>query len=141
MEKTAASPDDYLSSLEEPSRSAMQLLDGLISAELAGRPRTLWTGTMWGGTDQSIVGYGDLEQRGGGKVVPWFVVGLAQQKAHLSVYVSAVEDGRTVAEAYKDRLGKVKVGRSSISFRRPEDVNLDVLREVVRTAARLAPGD
>lgn len=53
----------------------------------------------------------------------------------MSVYVSAVEDGRYLAEEAAGRLGRVSVGRSCIRLKRLEDVDLDVLADVVRRAA------
>jgi hypothetical protein len=50
--------------------------------------------------------------------------------------VHAVAEDRYVAEAYAPRLGKAKVGKSSISFKRLTDIDADALREVVRIAAR-----
>ena len=69
-----------------------------------------------------------------GRTVEWFMVGLALQKQYISVYVNAVEDRQYVAEKYAPELGKVKVGKSSISFRRLDDVNLDVLAKVISIA-------
>ena len=53
------------------------------------------------------------------------------------MYVTTVEDGRYLSEAYRDRLGKVKVGRSNVSFKRLTDVNLDALLELVGRAREL----
>ncbi len=85
------------------------------------------------------MGYGDLSMvQSRGRRVDWFMVGLAVQKNYFSVYVNAVEGSEYVAEKYRDRLGKVKVGKSTISFRRIEGVNLEALADVVRLArARL----
>ena len=43
----------------------------------------------------------------------------------------------TVAEAYAGRLGKAKVGKSSISFRTLADVDLEVLSELIERAGEL----
>jgi hypothetical protein len=63
------------------------------------------------------------------------MVGLALQKNHISLYVNAVADGKYLGDRYRARLGKVKTGSASISFRRLEDIDLGVLTELV-TAAR-----
>jgi len=82
------------------------------------------------------LGYGRITQvNRGGAEVEWFVIGLANQKAHLSVYVTAVRDGRYLAQVYGDRLGKVKIGSSSIGFRRLDDLDLAVLAEMTSEAA------
>lgn len=138
MEKTGADPDAYLASLPDDVRPPMAALDELIRAALPGRERSLWEGTFWGGTDQTILGYGDIVQpRPQGEAVEWFAVGLARQKRHFSLYVNAVEDGRYLGQLYADRLGKVKLGAASIGFRRLEDVDLEALRELLEHADRL----
>ena len=135
MKKTDKDPSAYLASLPDDVRDSMQRLDRLISDVMAGQPRILWEGVFWGGTEQAIIGYGDLTtDRGRGKVVEWFMVGLALQKNYISLYVNAVADGQYVAEKYREKLGKVKVGKASISFKRIEDVELDVLRELLTIA-------
>jgi hypothetical protein len=64
------------------------------------------------------------------------MVGLALQKRYISVYVNAVDGGQYVAEKYRKRLGKVKVGKASISFKQIEDIDVAVLREVVTFARK-----
>lgn len=114
----------------------MQRLDDLIVGVFSGQSRTLWEGVFWGGTEQTIIGYGDLTTtQSRGRLVEWFMVGLALQKRHYSIYVNAVEDRRYLAEAYEDRLGKVKVGKASIGFSSLQDVDLGVLAELLQRAS------
>ena len=88
--------------------------------------------------EQQIIGYGNFSYvRSDKKQVEWFLVGLARQKNYFSVYVNAVEGKQYLAEIYNSRLGKVKTGKSSVSFRNLEDVNLDVLREMIEHAGRI----
>jgi len=143
MERSTTDPDDFLAALDdEDVRAAMRRLDELIVANMPGRSRTLWEGVFWGGTEQSIIGYGDIVQpRPRGESVEWFAVGLARQSANYSIYVNAVDDGDYLGRQYADRLGKVKVGAASIGFRRLDDVDLDVLAELVARAHELTPPD
>jgi hypothetical protein len=135
MEPTTDDPTAYLASLPPGRREEMTELDQRISKAMTGHSRVLWKGVFWGGTEQTIIGYGDLQTTGSkGKVVDWFMVGLALQKNHISVYVNAVRDGRYLAEAYADRLGKVKVGRASIALKRLEDLDLEAFTEVLEGA-------
>jgi hypothetical protein len=46
-----------------------------------------------------------------------------------------------LAERYANRLGKVSVGKSCVRFKRTSDVELDVLRELLRAAGRIGPPD
>ena len=138
MEKSDLDPDAYLASLPQDRRGTMTALDVLIRDTLPGRPRTVWTGTFWGGTEQTIIGYGDITQsRPRGPDVEWFAVGLALQKAHVSLYVNAVDGGRYLTQAYAGRLGTAKVGSASVSIRRLEDVDVEALAEMLRRAGEL----
>jgi len=98
----------------------------------------LWRGIFWGGSEQAIIGYGDWTyQRPGKPDVNWFMVGLAQQKNAISVYVMAVEDGQYAVKKYADTFAsgtgaKPKVGSSVVSFKRLSDVDVDALLRVVR---------
>lgn len=138
MERVEADPSEFLVSLADDVRSTMEALDALIVAAMPGRTRSLWTGTFWGGTEQTIVGYGEIVQtRPRGEDVEWFAVGLARQKRHYSLYVNAVEDSQYLAQAYADRLGKVKLGAASIGFARLDDIDLATLRELLEHADRV----
>ena len=98
----------------------------------------MWEGVFWGGSEQRIIGYGNFSyQRSDKKQVEWFLVGLTRQKNYFSVYVNAVEGKHYLAELYGSRLGKVKTGKSSISFRNLSDVNLDMLREMIEHAGKI----
>ena len=138
MERVTASPDEYLAALPEEIRGAMTALDERITAALPGHRRSLWQGVFWGGSAQSIIGYGDYSYVRSDKTpVEWFIVGLARQKSYYSVYVNAADGRRYLTETYAGRLGKVKIGKSSISFRRLADVELEALLELVRRAGAL----
>jgi hypothetical protein len=103
-------------------------LDKVISQEMKGLIRVMWQGKLWGGINQNIIGYGDYEYvRPGNKKAHWFIVGLAAQKNYISVYINAVTNKRYLPEIYARELGKVKVGKSSISFKELSDINLKVL--------------
>ena len=68
--------------------------------------------------------------------IEWPVIALANQKNYVSIYVCSVVDGEYVAEKHKDELGKVSVGKSCIRFKKLEDVNLDVLKKVIKIAEK-----
>ena len=139
MERTNTDVDEYLASLPDDVRGDMQTLDGIIADVMAGLGRILYAGTFWGGSDQEIIGYGPyVYTRPNGVEVDWFVIGLAVQKNYLSMYVSAVEDGEYLSKSRGDRLGKVKIGSSSISFKGTDDLDLDELRTFLERARELS---
>ena len=133
---TSRSVDAFIAA-NDPDGSLARL-DAVITASLPGAARVLWQGVLWGGTEQSIIGYGTISQpRPKGRTVEWFLVGLARQKNYVSVYVNAAEDGAYLSKAYGPRLGRAKTGSASISFASADAIDLELLAELVRHAGRL----
>lgn len=131
----------FLGGLPEERAPIARAVDELIRGAAPELEPWVWRGKMWGGTDQTILGYGTYDYvNATGDEVRWFHIGLANQKAYLSLYVNGVRDGKYLGQLYADRLGKVKVGAASVSFRKLDDLDLDVLREMVLEAAATAPG-
>jgi hypothetical protein len=141
MERTTTPPDEVIASLPDGVRDDVAALDAELSRIFAGHERVVWEGPMWGGTHQRIIGYGAMVQRQRSGEVEWFVVGLAAQKAHLSLYVNAAEDGQYLAKRYADRLGRVRVGSANVSFRRLADLDLSAALELAERARDLVLGD
>jgi hypothetical protein len=140
MEKTGKDPSEYLDSLPDDRREDMKTLDRLISGVMQGHSRVMWEGVFWGGSEQTIIGYGDyVSKRARGQTVEWFMVGLALQKRYISLYVNAVEDGQYATEKYRSQLGKVKIGKSSISFERLADLNQEGLTQLLKVARGQLP--
>lgn len=129
--------DEHINSLPEEVRDDFRGIDRVISIVFSGEPRVLWEGKFWGGTDQEIIGYGDFTYVISSGAVDWFKVGLAVQKNHLSLYVNAVEDGEYLSRKYGDRLGKVKLGASSIGFKDLSAIDVDELRTLLEHARRI----
>ena len=142
MQRSSTPPDDFIATLPDGVRDDIAMLDAQLSRVFDGHERVLWEGPMWGGTDQRIIGYGAYRYQGrSGAEGEWFVVGLAAQMAHLSLYVSGAEDGQSLAKRYADRLGKVKVGSANIAFKRLADLDLAVVLEMAERARDLMAGE
>lgn len=130
MKTTTQDINTYLESLPDDVRDDMKILDKELSTLMQGSSRKLWVGKFWGGTDQTIIGYGDLSYtRSDKQLVEWFVVGLALQKNYLSIYVSMYP-----VKSYAGDLGKVKTGASNISFKKLSDIDLVELRKLIKLA-------
>jgi hypothetical protein len=135
MERTDVDPDDFIASLPEPLRTDLGTVDSVLSRVMKGHSRVLWGGTFWGGSEQSIIGYGDYTyQRSDKKPVDWFIVGLAPQKNYNSIYINAADDEGYIIQRYADRLGKVKVRSAAVTFKSADDLDLAVLEEVATLA-------
>jgi hypothetical protein len=140
VELTGRDVDEFLEALDGPDADSLRALDAVIAEVFSGLTRELWEGVFWGGTEQSIIGYGrTVQARPGKPTVEWFVVGLARQKNHLSVYVNAAEDGAYLVQRYKGRLGKVTVGSAALTFTSIDALELDAFRALLQDAARVSP--
>jgi hypothetical protein len=138
MERTARSVDEYLTSIDGERGEDIRRLDEIIREQMPDAERHLYEGTFWGGSDQLIVGYGILDYRNkSGVDVEWFLVGLAEQKHYISIYVNAVEDGKYLLDQYEGQLGKVKKGSASISFPGLDVVDVAALTEMLGRANTL----
>lgn len=133
MERSTTTPDAFIATLPEDQRADIATLDAVIAEEMAGLERVLWEGVLWGGSHQRIIGYGgDRYTNRSGKEVDWYLVGLARQKDHITLYANAVDGGTYLIRDYGPRLGKVKVGSAHATFRRASDVDHGALRELLR---------
>jgi hypothetical protein len=142
MKKTNIDPVVVIGGLPIDEREDMRTLDIEIAGVMDGTETSVYKGKFWGGSHQEIIGYGSqTQQRSDKKEVEWFVIGLARQKNYISIYINVVEDGEYLSEKYGADLGKVKVGKSSISFASVEDIDLDKLRLLLIKARNLAAGD
>ena len=135
MERTGADVDDFLASLDGPHAETMRALDALIGERLGDRERELWEGVFWGGTEQRIIGYVRIEQpRPRGESVEWFLLGLAQQQKHVSLYVNAVAEGGYLLAQYQGRLGPLKQGAAALTIPSLDRVDLEGLASLVDEA-------
>jgi len=118
-------PEQLIDGLDEPRRTQIAELDGLIREVRPDLERFLYG---------KMLGYGPFHYRyASGREGDTAKVSLASQKQYISLYVNCtVGDGdRYLAEEYQERLSKANIGKSCIRFKRPADLDLDVLRELL----------
>jgi hypothetical protein len=130
--RAAAPPDDpavtgFLDSIPAKRRPIVATVHDVIRKAAPELEPPVWN---------DMLGYGKYHYRyASGREGDSYVVGLANQKRYVSLYLCGVVDGRYVAEANAERLGKVSVGKSCVRFTKIEDLNLDVVAELVRLTA------
>lgn len=135
MQKTQTSISEFIESLEADSAKQIEQIHKRISKVMPNEPTVMWEGVFWGGSDQRIIGYGELSYTNSKKEqVEWFMVGLAQQKNYITVFVSATDGKQYITEKYKGKLGKAKIGKSTVSFKSVDDIDLDKLVELLKEA-------
>ena len=86
---------------------------------------------MWG---PSIVGFGRYRYKyESGREGEWMITGFSPRKGDLTLYIMGGFD------AFPDlmkRLGKFKTGKSCLYIKKLEDVDLDVLRQLVKQSVK-----
>lgn len=86
--------------------------------------------TMWGA---GMVGFGRCHMvYDSGRALDWFLVGFSPRKANLTLYIMP---GFARYDALLATLGKHSTGKSCLYVKRLADVDLDVLRTLVRESA------
>ena len=118
---TDASVADYMASrASEEQRADCDLLMALMEKVTNERPR------MWG---PSIVGYGRYRyQYDSGRVGESCMTGFAIRGRDLVVYLTAEGDGQA---ALLEKLGKHKMGKSCLYFKRLADIDHEVLAQLL----------
>ena len=119
---TDASVEAFLEAVDdEQKRSDARVVAGIM-AEITGS-----TGVMWG---SSIVGFGTYHYRyASGREGDFLETGFSPRKRALTLYVMA---GFSEYEDLLGRLGKHTTGKSCLYVRRLADVDLDVLRDLLK---------
>lgn len=85
---------------------------------------------MWGDT---IIGFGRYTYRyASGRENDWFLTGFAPRKQSLTLYIMP---GFERYDELLGKLGKHKIGKSCLYVNKLDDIDLDVLRELVRHSA------
>lgn len=124
----AKNEKEYIDAIEEPRKSEIIELDKFIKKSVP---------SLTSNYAFNMLGYGSFHYKTkSGREGDWPVISLASQKNYISVYVCSVKDGKYVAEANKENLGKVSVGKSCIRFKKIEDVNLEELKKVLQLAEK-----
>jgi Domain of unknown function (DU1801) len=121
-QRTDASVADFLAGVADPRRREEAQAVCALMTEVTGTQPAMW------GT--SIVGFGAYDYRyASGQSGTWPAVGLSPRKTSLTLYLSSGFEGRDELLA---KLGRHSLGKSCLYLPRLSDVDLDVLRELVR---------
>lgn len=83
--------------------------------------------TMWG---ESIIGFGSYHYTyASGREADWMLVGFSPRKQNITLYIMSGFDNY---QNLLDKLGKHKTGKSCLYIKKTEDVDMDVLRDLVK---------
>lgn len=133
MKISAETIDEYFAATGEREASLRQIHD-LIKEEVPELDAYLFDGMSI-----TMIGYGSMHYRTkSGLENDWPIIGLANQKNYISLYVCLVKDGEYLAEIYSKKLGKVNCGKSCIRFKKASDLNFDAVKILLKDAAELS---
>jgi len=119
---TGASVDAFIDAAENERRrrDARTVLE--LMREVTGEEPVMW--------GDSIVGFGQYHyEYNSGREGDWFLAGFAPRKSNLVVYIMS---GFPRHAELMQKLGKHRTGSSCLYINKLDDVDLDVLRELVR---------
>jgi hypothetical protein len=126
----AKTPEEYIAKIDEPRRAQIQMLHDMIRKTIPEQKPYIISG---------MIGYGTFHYKTkSGREGDWCKIALASQKNYISVYVCASDGRQYVAEKYKDAFPKASIGRSCIRFKRPDDIDIEVLKKVIREGVEVS---
>lgn len=132
MKLEAGSVEEYFEAAQDRGDD-LRAVDRVIRGAAPELKRQLFTGPSI-----TMIGYGEMSwERPSGSGV-WPLIGMAAQKQYISLYVAAVKDGETLADHYRDCLGRTNNGKNCIRFRRMSDIDPEELANAVRDAVAWA---
>lgn len=124
---TSQSVEEFINRVENEQKRR----DSFVILEMM-REATGLEPKIWG---TSIIGFGSMIYRSPvtGREVEWFIIGFSPRKANISLYLGL--DVQEYADFLK-RLGKYKTGVGCLYINKLSDVDPDVLKELINTAAK-----
>lgn len=111
----------YLNAIEDPEQRRDAKLICKWLQEATGEKPVMW---------DKIVGFGRYRYRyASGRSGEWFRIGFAPRRSGMSLYLMSDFEGE---EELMKKVGKHKMGRACMTFRRLPDLDEDVFRELIR---------
>ena len=112
----------FLESVDDPKRKedSLAMLD--IMSEITGEEPKMW--------GKSIVGFGSYHYvYASGQEGDWMAIGFSPRKQSLTLYIMS---GFKAYDELMAKLGKYKTGKSCLYIKKLEDVDMDVLRKLIK---------
>jgi len=122
-----ASVLDFLNGVEDEQKrqDSFKILE--IMQEVTGEEPKMW--------GSSIIGFGSYHYKyASGREGDWFQTGFSPRKQSLTLYIMS---GFEQYEELLGKLGKHSTGKSCLYVKKNADVDLDVLRELIKLSVEL----
>lgn len=111
----------YLETITNEKRKADALVMLDIMSEITGKKPTMW--------GNSIVGFGKYRYKyESGREGEWFICGFSPRVQALTLYLM---QGYGSYEAYMEKLGNYKTGKSCLYIKKLEDIDMKVLKALI----------
>jgi len=121
-------PKEYIAKLDEPRQTEIKRVDKLIRQTLPELKPFVMAG---------MLAYGPFHFKyPSGRDGDWFRIGLASNKAYISLHACAADKRGYVAERYKKKLPKASIGKSCVRFKTLDDLDLVALKALLRETAK-----
>ena len=125
----AKTHQEYIAQVEDKRRPDIQQLHDLILETAPDLEPTM---------EFKMLGYGKYHYKyASGREGDWMTLGVANNKQYISLYCCAGDSEGYVAERYKERLPKANIGKSCVRFKRLCDLDLDILKALIRETASM----
>uniref|UniRef100_UPI004048C101 DUF1801 domain-containing protein n=1 Tax=Roseivirga sp. TaxID=1964215 RepID=UPI004048C101 len=119
-----ASVDNFLNTVTDEKKRADAYLIKSIMEEITGEPSKMW------GT--AIIGYGVYHYKyDSGREGDFLKVGFSPRAQNLTLYIMP---GFDRYDEKMSQLGKYKTGKSCLYIKKIEDIDLDVLKDLIKSS-------
>jgi Domain of unknown function (DU1801) len=125
-------PEEYLNAVDEDRRAEVRRIFDFVRKVVPKLEPFMLNG---------FLGFGPMHYKyASGREGDWFKIGLASNKQNLALYICAADDEGYLAERYAKKLGKCSCGKSCIRFKKFDDLDQKVLKEVLKKAEKMKLG-
>ena len=121
-QKNDASVEDFLNGVEDEKKreDSLKILD--LMREVTGDEPAMW--------GSSIIGFGSYRYKyASGREGEWFLTGFSPRKQNLTLYIMS---GFDQYDSLLANLGKHTTGKSCLYVKKLEDIDLTMLKEMVK---------
>ena len=121
-------PAQYIAAVDDKRRPDVAALDALIRKHAPKLEPVIMNG---------MLGYGPFHYRyASGREGDACKLSIASNKQYISLYCAAADDDGYVAERYRDRLPKAKIGKSCVRFTKLADLDEQALAALIEETAK-----
>lgn len=132
QQKKVATPKQYIERLAEPRRSDVAKLHAFITKTVPKLEPAIVMG---------MLGYGPFRYKyESGREGETAKICVASNASYISLYAMAADDDGYVAERYKERFPKAKIGKSCVRFKKLDDLDPAALKALLKEVAKTGYG-